>query len=1022
MRTDSRQYGFLYWVKRAFLGVLGAYLLLSSCPWSVFHPVSFLYTLMVHSMQALGLASGPAAVDVNGPPATSPDHLACAGYDGAHPRVRPCFSGPALPSYMTTAFHTCPSGALGSHTHTCHADGPDSVPSCVPSDASIAATTRAASLLFFVIALALSLICTAPLCVARHHRARRWPPNTSTSASLTIPDGHYHPMPFGADCFALCPALFRSCFRLIRSYPSRAWFHFSLSSSAIGDDGAPPSRSVEDGGTHVMYTRPTSLRRRVPTLAGGGHTTAIACCLPYIVNFNCNLACCLVTDLRRLFRLLGSQRAAYIVSLLSQIPCVVAVDGDGVRRPMFDGVSRNYRTWCIALGAYISLKYPDIAPVFDLTAGPPDVNAGASQEDLDAWNRLNRQLYGIIQLCLPEWLMATLSLSARNEGQAALHYLHQEYGPTTALDRTVAMADIHKMHLDPRAAMDVNHIRFQYDQMRRAQADLVSAGGTAVPDATLITLFDAAIAQCTAYDTIRMFVSRARHQTFAAHYQDYVSQVRAENRMTNIAHSTDAVAFAALPPPAATGGRARGAPPPPPPLFDANLRGRGRGGGGRGRGYPAGQLTIMPPGKGKGKGRNAPRNATRPSNAIVICFRCAALGHDRFNCQRATVVCTICRGDHDSSFHSRTDLTDGQKKVLRRDATVAASRGNPPSRSTPRFAAATPEIVMLDAHEQQPAPATAEGFVSPPEEDLIAFAPALPCYHGSLDISFAYWQTSLPVVPVVSALDARRFLYAQAALAPGPTTGLRLRGGADNDDMSDAIVLGLRQSLESLQADEASHMDHALEESRLLTMGVAASVAAEATTHSLYIESAMTETERIEWAISASMSDAEVMSTPSGPDSASASAASGAVPWPTTMADLQPLPANDAWAPTAPGPLPVGVRGRGGRGGRGTRGRGHGRGGRGAPPPPPVVAPASSTVQQQELHQHDLHLARLQHALQQVALDVAGRLPLLLALTMLTLPRRWRLTTDWPLFGAASRRSIRPTTMMMTMGSALRPL
>ena len=83
MRTDSRQYGFLYWVKRAFLGVLGAYLLLSSCPWSVFHPVSFLYTLMVHSMQALGLASGPAAVDVNGPPATSPDFLACAGYDGA---------------------------------------------------------------------------------------------------------------------------------------------------------------------------------------------------------------------------------------------------------------------------------------------------------------------------------------------------------------------------------------------------------------------------------------------------------------------------------------------------------------------------------------------------------------------------------------------------------------------------------------------------------------------------------------------------------------------------------------------------------------------------------------------------------------------------------------------------------------------------------------------------------------------------------------------------------------------------
>jgi hypothetical protein len=61
MRTDSRQYGFLYWVKRAFLGALAAYLLLSGCPWSIFHPVSFLLTFMVHSMQPLGLASGPAA-------------------------------------------------------------------------------------------------------------------------------------------------------------------------------------------------------------------------------------------------------------------------------------------------------------------------------------------------------------------------------------------------------------------------------------------------------------------------------------------------------------------------------------------------------------------------------------------------------------------------------------------------------------------------------------------------------------------------------------------------------------------------------------------------------------------------------------------------------------------------------------------------------------------------------------------------------------------------------------------------
>ena len=162
MRTDSRHHGFLYWVKWALMGVLGAYFSLSSDACPAVSPVSFPSTFLVLTMQALGLAYRPAAVDAEGAPGVSPDPPACAGSLDARPPGRPCPSFLSLPSH-TTAFITCPSGAFGLTTHTSYdAGGHDSVPPCVLSDIYAAAATRTASLLF-VIVLVLSLICTALL-------------------------------------------------------------------------------------------------------------------------------------------------------------------------------------------------------------------------------------------------------------------------------------------------------------------------------------------------------------------------------------------------------------------------------------------------------------------------------------------------------------------------------------------------------------------------------------------------------------------------------------------------------------------------------------------------------------------------------------------------------------------------------------------------------------------------------------------------------------------------------------------
>ena len=85
-------------------------------------------------------------------------------------------------------------------------------------------------------------------------------------------------------------------------------------------------------------------------------------------------------------------------------------------------------------------------------------------------------------------------------------------------------------------SIDLNQIRFQYDKMREANTDLQAAGGAPLADGALITLLDAAIARNHNYDTIRMFVSRANHETFLAHFTDYVHQVRSEMQMTEVAN------------------------------------------------------------------------------------------------------------------------------------------------------------------------------------------------------------------------------------------------------------------------------------------------------------------------------------------------------------------------------------------------------------------------------------------------------------------------------------------------------
>ena len=355
-------------------------------------------------------------------------------------------------------------------------------------------------------------------------------------------------------------------------------------------------------------------------------------------------------------------RIMVLYSLLSQVEAGDdSVSGTSSRLPKFDGQRSSYRTWLLAFSAFVSLRYPDLVGIIDGTRAPPTPESDEATRDL--FLRHNRQVYGAIAQCIPDWLVNTLYMSSPNDGRAALLHLRTEYGITTPMDRAAAMTAIHQCMMDPRAAIDINHVRFQYDHMREANSNLVQAGGQALPDATLITLLDAAIARCPSYNHIRMFVSRSRHETFLAHFNDYIQVVRSEMQMNDLAGEAHQhpSAYAAIPPHA---GRRGG-----PGLFEPRLgKGKGKGGG-----------------KGKGKGSKGKSKGKGNLGTIIMCFRCARIGHSRVDCKMAPVRCSQCGGDHSDTLHTKSDLTVGQRRALMNDA---QSRGRAAGR--PVAAAAIP--------------------------------------------------------------------------------------------------------------------------------------------------------------------------------------------------------------------------------------------------------------------------------------------------------------------------------------------
>lgn len=146
----------------------------------------------------------------------------------------------------------------------------------------------------------------------------------------------------------------------------------------------------------------------------------------------------------------------------------------------------------------------------------------------------------------------------------------------------------------------------QYNQMSLALADITASGGARADDQLLISFFENSLP--IAYATIRQMVRYQQHDNFDEYYNDFLTQVKAEERAAQL--NSNAAAFAAT-----THGRVDGQ-----QLKPRNTRG--------GQEYK---------GSKPGNDRNETRNP---------CFNCGQFDHLRKRCPCPAVTCSHCGANH----------------------------------------------------------------------------------------------------------------------------------------------------------------------------------------------------------------------------------------------------------------------------------------------------------------------------------------------------------------------------------------
>ena len=374
----------------------------------------------------------------------------------------------------------------------------------------------------------------------------------------------------------------------------------------------------------------------------------------YIFHFVYNLACTVARTILHL-----APFAILCLILTSRAIFVAAADDDTKRMPIFNGQRDAFVGWFMLFSGYVAWKATDTYQIIDGTetrpAAPataeepivPDAIVGAdgvvtNQETINTltaqrnewrtqkakikdWDERNRKLYGLLLTAMPTWLRTSLYNNHSGNGLDALQYLRTTFdaGSGSGSDHAFHLKRIGESVIEPRREISEDDLRKQYDMQMTAKAAIIRTGKAAPDDATLIAMFDNALPQ--SYSTIRQLVRRSKHETFLAHYSEYMELVRGELASRR-------------PAPSAYGAT----------VFGSGGNGIDGGGGG---------------GSGGGGGRKG------------VCLRCGDPScPGRRKCAKPKTRCPLCGGDHLPSFclkatgnHRRDELPSGALRLLEKE-------------------------------------------------------------------------------------------------------------------------------------------------------------------------------------------------------------------------------------------------------------------------------------------------------------------------------------------------------------------
>lgn len=205
--------------------------------------------------------------------------------------------------------------------------------------------------------------------------------------------------------------------------------------------------------------------------------------------------------------------------------------------PVFDGISANFVAWLISFTAWVAWKAPELVGVLNGTVACPEpvddsAPTPAEKKRLREWGLKNVQLYGAVVSHVAAPIQSSLHVQANGDGVGAIGHLKTRYGSQSTGDRAEATARLQRSHIDPRAKISETDVIKQFNEMSLAAADIVAAGGVKPDDALMISMFENSLPP--SYAMIRQMIRYAKHLTFDAYYNDFLTQVKAEERATSL--------------------------------------------------------------------------------------------------------------------------------------------------------------------------------------------------------------------------------------------------------------------------------------------------------------------------------------------------------------------------------------------------------------------------------------------------------------------------------------------------------